>query len=34
MVLAPGAERRTRLRAVAFVDRRKVEGIDPSGRVY
>ena len=34
MVLPSGAERRTRLLAVSFADRREVEGINPMGRVY
>ena len=34
IVLPPGQERRTRLRAVAFVGYREVEGIDPEGRVH
>lgn len=34
IVLPAGEERRTRLRAVAFVGYHEVEGIDPAGRVY
>jgi hypothetical protein len=34
LVLAAGAEQRTRLLALVFPDRGEVAGIDPSGKVY
>ncbi len=34
LVLPPGGERRTRLAAVAFSDRREIQGITPDGEVH